>query len=88
MLTSTKIGAIALATLSLLAFTPAQAGEGRYQAHWDGKSYLILDTDRGHMWTFRGNSMLYNGRIDGDDFEPPEKPKVWQQSHGKWTLNK
>lgn len=60
------------------------ADEGRYQAHWNGKSYLILDSDHGHMWTYYGDSIQYNGRIDGDDFRSPEKTKIWQQSHGKW----
>ena len=75
-----------IAITMLTAVAPVQANEGRYQAHWNGKSYLILDTDSGHMWTFHGNSMLYNGRIDGGDFEPPEKPKIWQQNHGQWKL--
>ncbi len=83
-----KISTLAIITFTMLtAFSSAQAGEGRYQAHWNGKSYLILDTDSGHMWTFHGNSMLYNGRIDGGEFEPPEEPKIWQQNHGKWKLN-
>jgi hypothetical protein len=62
----------------------AVADEGRYQAHWNGKSYLILDTDNGHIWTYRGDSILYSGRIDGSDFKPPEKVKIWQQKYGKW----
>ena len=61
-----------------------QADEGRYQAHWNGKSYLILDTDNGHIWTYHGDSILYSGRISGSDFNPPEKVKIWQQKHGKW----
>lgn len=83
-----KIFATAIATLSLVAFTSIQADEGRYQAHWDGKSYLILDSDHGHMWTYTGNSMLYNGRIDGNEFEPPQNPKIWHQNHGQWTKQK
>jgi hypothetical protein len=80
--------AAAIAAISLLTFTSVQAAEGRYQAHWNGKEYLILDSDKGHMWTYRGTSMLYNGRIDGDEFEPPESPGIWQQNHGRWTKQK
>lgn len=63
---------------------PAFAAEGRYQAHWNGKSYLILDSDHGHMWTYYGDTIQYNGRIDGDEFESPDKARIWQQNHGKW----
>lgn len=61
------------------------ADEGRYQAHWNGKSYLILDSDHGHIWHYYGDTIQYNGRIDGDEFQSPEKTKIWQQSHGKWV---
>ena len=57
----------------LLGSNAVLADEGRYQAHWNGKSYLILDSDHGHMWTYYGDSIQYNGRIDGDDFQSPEK---------------
>ena len=63
----------------------SQAGEGRYQAHWNGKSYLILDTDNGHMWTYHGDSILYNGRIDGNEFDPPKESQIWQQKRGNWA---
>jgi hypothetical protein len=70
----------------LLAFTSSvSAGEGRYQAYWNGKNYLILDTDNGNMWAYYGDTIMYNGRIDGNDFISPEKPKIWTQSHGKWV---
>jgi len=68
----------------LLASTVTIADEGRYQAYWNGKSYMILDTDRGHMWTYFGDTIMYNGKLDGDDFKSPSKTKIWQQSHGKW----
>lgn len=68
----------------LMVSTATVADEGRYQAYWNGKSYMILDSDRGHMWTYFGDTMMYNGRIDGDDFKSPDKTKIWQQSHGKW----
>ena len=81
----TKINcAIGIAFIALLNCPSIQADEGRYQAHWNGKSYLIMDTDNGHMWTFHGDSILYNGRINGADFIPPDAPKIWQQNHGKW----
>lgn len=67
--------------------TAVQAGEGRYQAYWNGKSYLILDTDHGHMWNYHGDSIMYNGRIDGDDFKSPEKARIWKQHHGTWKSN-
>jgi hypothetical protein len=71
---------------ALLVFsTSLYAGEGRYQAYWNGKNYLILDTDNGHMWAYFGDTMMYNGRIDGNDFISPEKPKIWVQKHGKWV---
>lgn len=73
-----------VSTAFLLTSNSLLADEGRYQAHWNGKSYLILDSDRGHMWTYFGDSIQYNGRIDGNDFESPEKSTIWQQSHGKW----
>ena len=76
---------VALTTAALLLLgNNALAGEGRYQAHWNGKSYLIMDTDNGHMWTYFGDTMMYNGRIDGDEFVSPEEIKIYQQSHGKW----
>ena len=68
----------------LLASSVTLADEGRYQAYWNGKSYMIMDSDRGHMWTYFGDTIMYNGKIDGDDFKSPEKTKIWQQSHGKW----
>ena len=83
----TNFKRIAVCTvISILMFSAntLQASEGRYQAHWNGKSYLILDTDNGHMWAFHGDSLLYNGRIDGDEFEPPKQSNIWQQKHGKW----
>jgi len=75
-----------LTTLLAFAFFShsALADEGRYQAHWNGKSYLILDSDAGHMWTYYGDSIIYNGRIKGDEFESPDKAKIWSQSHGIW----
>ena len=45
---------------------------------------MILDSDKGYMWTYYGDTIMYNGRIDGDNFKSPEKTKIWQQSHGKW----
>ncbi len=69
----------------LLASSVTLADEGRYQAYWNGKSYMIMDSDRGHMWTYFGDTIMYNGKIDGDDFKSPEKTKIWQQSHGKWV---
>lgn len=78
-----KIVLAALATLAL-ATTSLMAGEGRYQAYWNGKSYFILDTDHGHMWNYYGDTLQYNGRIEGNDFTSPEKARIWQQSHGKW----
>lgn len=77
-LTALMSCAVVLNSASLIA------DEGRYQAHWNGKSYLILDSDHGHMWTYHGDSIQYNGRIDGDDFQSPDKSTIWQQSHGKW----
>jgi hypothetical protein len=68
----------------LIIGNTVSADEGRYQAHWNGKSYLILDSDNGHMWTYFGDSIIYNGRINGDEFKSPEKAKVWVQSHGTW----
>lgn len=79
-----NVVAALLSTTALMASTSLIADEGRYQAHWNGKSYLILDSDHGHMWTYHGDSIQYNGRIDGNDFKSPEKTKIWQQSHGKW----
>lgn len=75
---------VAVITALLLTTTIGIADEGRYQAHWNGKSYLIMDSDKGHMWTYYGDSILYNGRINGDDFESPNESKIWKQSHGKW----
>lgn len=88
MSTFSKTLIAAIATFTLLASTTSAAAAGRYQAEWNGKSYLIIDTANGNLWTFQGDSMIYNGRIDGDEFEPPELPQIWQQSHGKWTLRK
>ena len=81
----TKFATLTLALICLLGATAGQADEGRYQAIWNGKSFLIIDTGYGHLWTYHGNSMLYNGRIDGDEFEPPEKPQIWEQKHGNWS---
>ena len=78
LIAASLLGAAALST-------PVQADEGRYQAYWNGKSYFILDTDHGHMWNYFGDTIQYNGRIDGDDFVSPIKAKIWQQSHGKWV---
>ena len=72
----------------LLVSTITVAESGRYQAYWNGKNYMILDTDRGFMWTYFGDTIMYNGRIDGDEFNSPEKTKIWQQSHGRWVLKK
>ena len=84
-MTISKVLSNTMVILTLvMSSTLATAGEGRYQAHWNGKSYLIVDTDNGHMWTYHGDSLLYNGRIDGDEFEPPEKAQIWQQQQGKW----
>lgn len=79
-----KLLTIALPAM-LLASTVTIADEGRYQAFWNGKNYLIMDTDRGHMWSYFGDTLMYNGKIDGDEFQSPEKTKIWQQSHGKWV---
>ncbi len=73
-----------LLSLFVVVSTAVFAGEGRYEAHWNGKSYLIMDTDNGHMWTYFGDTIQYNGRIKGDDFESTDKVKIWVQSHGKW----
>lgn len=78
-----KLIAFALPAL-LMVSTLADAAAGRYQAYWNGKSYMILDSDKGYMWTYYGDTIMYNGRIDGDNFKSPEKTKIWQQSHGKW----
>ncbi len=67
-----------------LTSTTSLAGEGRYQAYWNGKSYLILDTDHGHMWNYLGDTIQYTGRIDGSELVSPDKAMIWQQSHGKW----
>lgn len=83
-----KLALSSFIAISLLNLNTLQAGEGRYQAHWNGKSYLILDTDKGHMWAFHGDSLLYNGRIDGDEFDPPKEPVIWQQKRGNWTRQK
>ena len=83
-----KFSVALIAATVLIGTSSVQSAEGRYQAEWNGKYYLIMDTDRGHMWTFQGDSMIYNGRIDGDEFEPPIEAQIWQQSHGKWTRRK
>ena len=82
-----KLTRLCLTTIAglMLISTSAFAGEGRYQAYWNGKSFFILDTDHGHMWNYYGDTLQYNGRIDGNDFSSPEKAKIWQQSHGKWV---
>lgn len=80
----TRLCFAAIAGLMLIS-TSVIAGEGRYQAYWNGKSFFILDTDHGHMWNYYGDTLQYNGRIDGNDFASPEKAKIWQQSHGKWV---
>jgi hypothetical protein len=38
------------------------------------------------MWTYFGDTIMYNGRIDGDEFHSTDEPRIWQQSHGKWKL--
>jgi hypothetical protein len=81
------INSLLAATISVVLLgtsATALAGEGRYQAYWNGKSYMILDTDHGHIWNYYGDSIQYNGRIDADEFVSPEKAKIWQQSHGTW----
>lgn len=83
-----NIIALSLLTIGSMVTSASLADEGRYQAHWNGKSYLIMDTDDGHIWTYYGDSILYSGRIDGSNFKPPEKVKIWQQKHGKWEKNK
>ena len=82
-----NILALSFLTIGSMITGAALADEGRYQAHWNGKSYLILDTDDGHIWTYFGDSILYSGRINGSDFKPPAKVKIWQQKHGKWEKN-
>lgn len=82
----TNFLSLSLLALGSLASSATLADEGRYQAHWNGKSYLILDTDNGHIWTYHGDSILYSGRINGSDFNPPEKVKIWQQKNGKWEM--
>ncbi len=72
----------------IISSTAAIADEGRYQAYWNGKSYMILDTDHGNMWTFYGDTLVYNGRIDGDDFDSPDKASIWKQNLGKWVKQK
>lgn len=79
------ISQFVLAIILVVVSSLSLAASGRYQAHWNGKSYLIVDTDKGHLWTYHGDSVLYNGRIDGDEFEPPEEAQIWQQKHGKWS---
>ena len=83
----TTLSRILLAALFFCS-SATLAGEGRYQAYWNGKSYLILDTDDGNMWTFYGDTLLYNGRLKGDDFKSPDKATLWKQSHGKWVKQK
>jgi len=78
-----KILTLAIPAL-LMASTITVADEGRYQAYWNGKSYMVLDTDRGHMWNYFGDTIMYNGQFNGDEFESPDKAKIWQQNHGKW----
>lgn len=79
---------ISLSALMLTCSSAAFAEAGRYQAYWNGKSYMILDSDKGYLWTYFGDTIMYNGRFDGDDFESPEKTRIWQQSHGKWIEKK
>ncbi|MBL7003805.1 MAG: hypothetical protein ISR69_07265 [Gammaproteobacteria bacterium] len=80
-----KIIITTLAILTLLLSTTSFAGSGRYEAIWNGKSFLIVDSEDGHIWTFRGDTMIYNGQVDGNDFEPPLSSQIWQLKHGKWT---
>ena len=81
-----KLAALAgILGIAMMSLGSAHADEGRYQAYWNGKSYMILDSDHGHMWTYFGDTIMYNGRIDGDNFQSPEKTKIWTQSHGKWV---
>lgn len=81
----TKYASLALTLVTLMTATAGQAREGRYTAHWNGKSYLIVDSENGHLWSYHGNTIMYNGRIDGDEFEPPLAPQIWEQKHGKWS---
>jgi hypothetical protein len=80
-----KILILSFISAFLLITTTADAKAGRYQAYWNGKNYLILDTDDGHMWAYYGDTMMYNGQIDGNDFISPDKLKIWNQKHGKWV---
>ena len=79
-----KLHIIFVLLVTILFSATSFASANRYQAIWNGKSYLIIDSDNGHLWTFRGNSMIYNGQVDGDEFNPPEVPQIWQLKHGKW----
>lgn len=79
-----KLLMTAVMTLFLFAAGTAYAGEGRYQAYWNGKFYMIIDTDEGHLWDYWGDTIQYNGRIIGDEFVSPKEATIWQQSMGKW----
>ena len=83
-----KISTISITIFILLTSTAIQAVEGRYQAHWNGKSYLILDSENGHIWTFEGDAMTYSGRVDGKDFIPSESTNAWKRDHGRWQRQK
>jgi hypothetical protein len=80
-----KLITLALVTSLGMAFSNAHADEGRYQAYWTGKYFMILDSDDGNIWSYFGDQIMYNGRIDGEDFQSPEKTKIWNLSHGKWV---
>lgn len=58
----------------------------RYNAYWDGKEFLILDSESGHMWSYQKGTLAYNGRIDGDEFVPPKQIQIWNQYRGQWSL--
>jgi hypothetical protein len=80
-----KVLILSFISALLLFTTTVDAKEGRYQAYWNGKNYLILDTDDGYMWTYFGDTMMYNGKIDDDNFISPKEPNIWNQKHGKWV---
>jgi len=78
-------GKILTVLLISIGFSQAAIAAERYQAHWNGNEYLILDSSQGHMWTYKKGNLVYNGQLDGDEFEPPARPQIWNQFRGKWT---